>query len=160
MELSRVDERISHIRADAEDFEAAYPIYQRAIENLPTAVSAGYAVELFQSIDYALGRGVTGEYLYSLLGLVEGWNDTCLILEVAPTAYDRGMDPSYVSSVYLLDYAFDDWKTLSERLAELHDAGVPAQYAVSVASGELYVGDITAAWKTGIAAEYVASVRG
>ena len=158
MQEPEVDPRISHIWADAANFDIAYPVYQTAIASVPALEDIARAVELFEAIDEAISLGASSEYLSKLLALADEWNDMCLIIEVSPIAYGRGMAPEYVHAVYLLDYAYDDWKTLSERLAIMHDAGVPADYAAQATSRKLYVSDIAAAWKAGIAAEYVGAV--
>lgn len=133
--------------------ESAYRVYESLVRSAPDYRIAAYAVSLFESIDAALTDNVPEDYLQSLLALVDGWNDMCLILDVAATAYSRGMDPTYVQAVYLLDFAYDS-ATLDERLTRLHVAGVPAEYAVSTASGHLCCADIVAAWEAGLAPEY------
>lgn len=158
MREPEVDPRISHIWADAANFDAAYPLYLKAVKRVPALEDIARAVELFEAIDEAISLGASSEYLSKLLALADEWNDMCLIAEVSPTAYGRGMAPEYVHAVYLLDYAYDDWKTLSERLAIMHDAGVPADYAAQATSRKLYVSDIAAAWEAGIAAEYVSAM--
>lgn len=160
MHAPPADPRIAHVWKDAVNPQAAYTIYRRAAARIPDLEDPARAVELFEGIDEALTLGVSSGYLLKLLALVEEWNDMCLIAEVSSTAYDRGMDPEYVSAVYLLDYAYDDWKTLSERLAEVYDAGVPAAYAAQVASRGLRVAEVVAAWQAGIAAEYVSATVG
>lgn len=158
MHAPPADPRIAHVWKDAVNPQATYTIYRRAAARIPGLEDPARAVELFEGIDEALTLGVSSEYLSKLLALADEWKDMCLIAEVSPVAYERGMDPKYVSAVYLLDYAYDDWKTLSERLAIMHDAGVPADYASQVTSRKLYVSDIAAAWKAGIAAEYVSAI--
>lgn len=152
---------IKEVWGDTPGFQAAFPVYQAAVAHLRgmNSVNPAEASSLFADIDKALADGVDSGYLLSLLTLTDKWNDMCLMAEVAPTAYENGMAREYVAAVYLLDYAFDDWKTLSERLAELHNGDVPAEYAAQVASQFTYVSDIVAAWKAGIAPEYVSTMR-
>jgi hypothetical protein len=154
------DARIAHVWDDMDHPAEAWALVAAADKRFAYSLGMAEAVSLFEAIDTALAAAVPQSYLALLLETTDDWNGAGLIAEVAASAYSYKMDPEYVQAVYLLEYRFDDWKTLSERLVELYLGGVPAEYAKQTASGSLYVADITAAWQAGIASEYVAPMVG
>lgn len=127
-----------------------------------SALGALLSDQLVAAIDHALVHSrASTEYLEALLAETAGSaSSAILILSLARYGYRHGVSPEYIATVFRLPFRVDgqdEHVKAENRVRCLHEAGVPAEYAVALRNTGLTASEVGNFWQEGLSAEYVAA---
>lgn len=125
-------------------------------------LSPHLSAQLIDAIDYALVHSKAPvEYLQALLEAVGRDHDAAtLILAAARYGHRHKVAPEYIAAVFMLPFesgGHDEDSRIENRVAGLHEAGVPVEYAVALRRTGFTIDRVVHCWRDGLSAEYVAA---
>lgn len=116
---------------------------------------------LIESLDYYLvSSKAPVDYLEELLfECIEADSEQAhVILATAHYGYRYKVAPKYIAAVFMLPFASegcDEFTRAENRVAILHEGGVPWEYAYALRRTRLSAREVARCWQDGLSAEYV-----